>query len=107
MARPWDARAIELEPTQGPYADYAAFLEWFNRQEEAVGLDSEQMDCVLDAAQMITLYAMFSHAFDGEHAADVPVVVEVPKVTAEPSANVLPCGCTVTAGYRCPMCDGP
>ena len=25
---PWSERAVELEDKEGPYADYAAFMEW-------------------------------------------------------------------------------
>ncbi len=59
IVTPWDKRAIELEPVEGPYSHYAAWKEWLDtwneRQTVAMTLD-------LDECDMVSLYAAFSAA---------------------------------------------
>jgi hypothetical protein len=57
---PWSARAAELETTEGPYADFVAFEEWFARESDRhcqllpdTGFDA------LDIYQRVALYSMF------------------------------------------------
>lgn len=76
MSRPWEARAIELEPTEGHYCDYVAFLEWFDRK-----LSTGPWDCLRDTIEaaepngMIPIYSLFCDAYD--QAADKPVLVGI------------------------------
>lgn len=74
MSRPWDARAIELEPKEGHFCDYAAFLEWFDHK-----LSTGPWDCLRDTIEavecngMIPIYSLFCDAYDQN--ADKPLLV--------------------------------
>lgn len=76
MSRPWDARAIELEPKEGHYCDYVAFLEWFDAK-----LAAGPWDCLRDIIEasepngMIPIYTLMCDAYD--QGADHPLLVEV------------------------------
>lgn len=64
-ATPWNARAKELEETEGPYCDYTAWEEWIRKQlGEFYGCDSVWQP--LDAfdewmiAEKVALYAIMT-----------------------------------------------
>lgn len=66
MPRPWSKRADELEPTEGVWADYAAFKEWLSAQETR--LDAEGMfDAINDSAGAdgVKLYCLMCDLADG------------------------------------------
>lgn len=75
MSRPWAARAIELEPKEGHFSDYAAFLEWFDN-----ALTSGPWDCLRDSIEaaepngMIPIYSLMCDAYD--QGADKPLVLQ-------------------------------
>lgn len=57
---PWSKRADELFDVEGPYADFAAFEEWF----KARGLDELlEVEMTLD---ILPIYHSFSTAFCGD-----------------------------------------
>lgn len=61
---PWESRARELDEKEGHYSDYAAFLEWFDKQLES-GPWSELRD-IIEAAEpngMIPIYSIISDAY--------------------------------------------
>ena len=57
--RPWAERAIALEPKEGHYSDYAAFVEWLD--EKSVGIRTALEDDLL----LIDLYCLVADAYDG------------------------------------------
>lgn len=74
MSVPWESRAIELEAKDGPYCDYVAFLEWFDKE-----LSAGPWDCLRDIIEMnepngmIPIYTLICNAY--AHSADTPIVV--------------------------------
>lgn len=48
VVMPWSKRAEELEPTEGPYCDYAAWCEWLeawnSEQSESIQVDLDTLD---------------------------------------------------------------
>ena len=48
VVMPWSARAKELEESEGPYCDYAAFCEWLeawnDQQEPTTQIDIDELD---------------------------------------------------------------
>lgn len=66
MERPWGARAKELEATEGHWAGFAAFKEWFEQRDRAINC---RLSCLpilgsLDGVQEVKLYEMFCDAID-------------------------------------------
>ena len=56
---PWDARAKELEPTDGHYCHFAAWCEWF---DEWNFQQSEAMQFDLSTIDKVPLYSAFCAA---------------------------------------------
>lgn len=58
VVKPWDKRAEELEPTEGPYCAYAAWREWmdnWNKLNPIVPIE-------LDEVEMVALWSAFGQA---------------------------------------------
>lgn len=65
MERPWSKRAEELAESEGYWADYAAFWEWFDEKDGTLGTisDCEQISDTIDVDQKIQVYRIFCAAF--------------------------------------------
>lgn len=55
--RPWAKRAAGLELTEGAYADYCAWREWFDRKADIV-IGENELD-------RVTLYGLMCDLADG------------------------------------------
>jgi hypothetical protein len=55
---PWHARAVELEPSGGPYCEFAAWHEWM---EEHVGEFRECWESI-DLIDRVFLFSLFEKA---------------------------------------------
>jgi hypothetical protein len=66
MKRPWHDRAEALFATEGHWADYAAWREWFAR--ETGDTCPEMAEAVLDdaAGAAVHIYVLFCRVADGE-----------------------------------------
>jgi hypothetical protein len=60
---PWTKRALELAATEGYYADYAAWQEWFDAR-----LDGE-LGGAVDTVHASKMYAAYCSLFDAGVAA--------------------------------------
>lgn len=64
---PWSKRAIELEASEGPYCDYAAWLEWFGQAMQPPGVPAADIEFG-GACDKVYLYDAFiktiDHAFN-------------------------------------------
>ena len=64
--RPWANRTKELKEKHGPWADYAAWEEWFARLDDDLPEGTEIIADVLDYTQMAFLYSwMYDLTGDG------------------------------------------
>lgn len=66
MKRPWADRADQLEAKEGYWCDYAAFLEWFGKQESKLYSPGDIIQVLIDndTIDTINLYCIFCDAFD-------------------------------------------
>ncbi len=63
MSTPWQEQTLVLEEKAGPYADYAAWEQWFARQQLFDDFDGSAMLDALDALDFrarIALYVLCS-----------------------------------------------
>ena len=62
---PWSGRASELQESEGPYADFAAWTEWFSAWLERQPIDP---GIYLGESEKAFLYAAFCEACQGSFA---------------------------------------
>lgn len=62
---PWDARGEELEAEQGAYCFYAAWEEWFAKNESDTDILGH-----LDSIEKAHLYGLFERAVEQSRRAD-------------------------------------
>ena len=62
VVMPWSSRAEDLRETEGPYADYAAWSEWFSEWLERQPVDP---GIYLGETEKAFLYAAFVDALSG------------------------------------------
>lgn len=73
-SRPWHARTIALEPVEGAYADFVAWEQWMQADEERAAILEHLEE--IDSLEPVFLYSDVCDIFDGRLDAEPDLVQE-------------------------------